>query len=437
MQKIKNNLLYIIIILFPIIDIITSFCIRYTSLSITPSLITRGVFLILCVMYTINKKELKYRKANIIFYIISFIYFIIYMGVRISYLNINSIIYEVSSFFKFWYYPVILLFLINVIVSKKIDTAKIMKSLDINLLIYSLGIIIPKLTNTAFSSYQNGKAGVIGWFYAANEIGAIISILFGIQFLDIRKEENYLKKYILTILAIISLSLIGTKVVTFSLIIIVAIALIISLLKNKFNIKSKNLIFTIIVFIISLLVVFNSSTINNVFNRIPINISQNNNSNNKPHTNITGSSSKPKEKKTFISTVLSGRDKFLKNTYEEYKKAPLTNKLIGLGFVNKNNETNKLIEMDIFDIIFCYGIIGLLILIVPIIVIIFIIMKNMIKNKIISHDIIMCILLIGLTIGVSTLAGHVLGAPAASLYLAILIAILYLLSSKEREKESI
>ena len=42
----------------------------------------------------------------------------------------------------------------------------------------SILIIIPYITNTSFSSYHEISQGTVGWFYSANEIGAIMVALF-------------------------------------------------------------------------------------------------------------------------------------------------------------------------------------------------------------------------------------------------------------------
>lgn len=434
MQKIKNNLLYIIIILFPIIDIITSLCIRFTSIAISPSLIAKGLFLTFAILYTFKVKELKYRKESIIFYFISIIFFIVYIIFKINYLNFYSIVYELSIFFKYWYFPIITLFLLNIYESSKLDVSKLLTVIDINLLTYSLGIIIPKLTNTAFSSYSYGNSGIVGWFYAANEISAIMIMLFSMKFININKEENYIKKSVISILTIIALSLIGTKVVTFSLIIIIVISLIMSLIRNKFRVKNKDLIYTIIIFIIGITITLQSNTISNVLSRIDLNKT--------PKQSISTPIEKPQnnnkpnvEKKsdTLIGMLFSGRDIYLKNTYQIYKNGNIKDKLFGLGFVNKNNDVSKLIEIDLFDIIFCYGVIGSLVYFGIIIWHMIVIIKNIFKNKIFNVEIIECTLFIGLVFGISTTSGHVLGAPSVSLYLAILILILYHLTTKRKE----
>ena len=41
---------------------------------------------------------------------------------------------------------------------------------------YTVSIFLSAITNTSFGTYDYGK-GYCGWFYAGNEVGAIISIL--------------------------------------------------------------------------------------------------------------------------------------------------------------------------------------------------------------------------------------------------------------------
>ena len=61
--------------------------------------------------------------------------------------------------------------------------------------IYLLFILIPNVLNLGFGSYEITKKGSIGWFYTANEVGAIISILMPFYLNEIinkKKQTNYL-----------------------------------------------------------------------------------------------------------------------------------------------------------------------------------------------------------------------------------------------------
>ncbi|MDE7213085.1 MAG: O-antigen ligase family protein, partial [Anaeroplasmataceae bacterium] len=56
-----------------------------------------------------------------------------------------------------------------------IDNKFIKKILFINCIMYTLLLLIPYVSGTSFDSYcDNGGSGKNGWFYAANETGAIM-----------------------------------------------------------------------------------------------------------------------------------------------------------------------------------------------------------------------------------------------------------------------
>ena len=94
----------------------------------------------------------------------------------------------------------------------------------------------------------------------------------------------------------------------------------------------------------------------------------------------------------------------------------------GIGFSNTErvNNTNvaRLVEIDICDLYFHFGIIGLLISLFPFIIVGYLFIVNFSKIKLNS---IYLLLVLFLVIGVSTFSGHILFAPAVSIYLVLLL----------------
>ena len=126
------------------------------------------------------------------------------------------------------------------------------------------------------------------------------------------------------------------------------------------------------------------------------------------------------------SVVLSNRDLFYDNTLKEYKSSSIVSKLIGIGFLQSQNDQivpRKNIEIDYFDILFSNGIIGFIIYFTPIAIALFYIVKLILDKKymIFENNIIFYMYSIFIVLAIARLAGHMFTAPAVNIYLAITI----------------
>lgn len=380
------------IVLFPIIDLISSFNIRYNLGLYSPGILIRGLFLLYMIIYTLFSKSIKYdsKKRIIIYYIVLILFFLMFTILRIySNISLQSMLTELKILFKFFYFPITLIFLKNY----KYDFKKLFTSLNISTLIYTLCIIIPLITNTYFNSYSKDFKGIVGWFYSSNELGAMLSINLLLLYLNFKNKKNIL----LIILNIFSLSLIGTKVSLFS-IMIITISLFL-LFTIKFKIKSKESIISfIIVFISFVFIMFNNTSLD-VLKRMS------------PDTPVFKDYDD-----NYISLLLSNRDNLFINKYNNFKDRNILVKSFGIGFIDNN--TIESIEMDIFDILFSYGYIGFIIYFIPLI---YYLSK---VNKRFGVDKLICILGILLSLSISFICGHTLSAPSVSIYISIFISLM-------------
>ena len=83
------------------------------------------------------------------------------------------------------------------------------------LLIYDLVMVISIATNTSLTAYDWTKIGYTGWFYAANDLGAILAILFPISLMIAilrTKSLSSIYYWIPVLLTGYSLLMLGTKV---------------------------------------------------------------------------------------------------------------------------------------------------------------------------------------------------------------------------------
>lgn len=380
------------IIIFPITDIFSSLTIRYNLKLYSPGIIIRGIFLLYIIIYTLFSKKMdsNSKRKIIIYYILSLIFIIVFSILKInSNISLYNFLNELKMLLKFWYFPMTLIFLKNY----NYDTKKLFYSLNISTLIYTLGIIIPFITNTCFNSYSSIYKGVVGWFYSANEVGSMLSINLLLLYLNFKNKKNIL----LIILNIFSLSLIGTKVSLFSIIIITIFMFLLFTINNK--IKSKESTTSFIILFISILFILLNSTSYDIFKRIS--------SDQTVFKNYDDN---------YISILLSNRDNTLINKYNDFKNKNLLTQTFGMGFIN-NNEC-KSIEMDIFDILFSYGYIGFIIYFIPLIYYLSKVRKTFTIDKLI------CFLGIILSLSIAFISGHVLSAPSVSIYISICISLI-------------
>lgn len=130
-----------------------------------------------------------------------------------------------------------------------------------------------------------------------------------------------------------------------------------------------------------------------------------------------------------VNLIFSSRDIYFHDTYNEYLNSSITQKVLGMGVVHGNYfKVSKSIEIDFLDVLFNYGILGFILYFGLTIYLIVGIIKTLIKKfkefmtnekkYIYFVSLIICI-------SISSVAGHILVAPAVSLFVAIIIIDLY------------
>ena len=119
----KFNILEIVLILSPIIDILTSVSQRTLNIDISLGLIIRSFLLFFMTMFTLIKSSYKYKKITIT-YLAMFILYSIFFIVNV-YINKGSscILAEAKGLIKAFYFPICIITLLNYVETKdyKID----------------------------------------------------------------------------------------------------------------------------------------------------------------------------------------------------------------------------------------------------------------------------------------------------------------------------
>lgn len=426
----KEKIIYIYFLLLPFLDLITSLMTRFTNLSMSLGMIVKGLTFVFSTIYVFFFSKSKYKKHSIIYILLVLLFAILYFVTKIDILKINNIFTELVNAFKYLYFPIMFVCLMSIFDDFKISNELIKKILLYNLITYAFLMLFPYITNTSFNSYRyNNVDGENGWFYAANETGAIITILLSslYVFMD---NKNKLKIFVVVPL-MLPLALMGTKVSYLGLILVVLLVIILYIL-NNWSAKNKKEIFVLpfILILLTILVCNISPTIKNLEGSIDRN------------SELVTDEKIEEDDKTFkyedisdliknekinkiVKIALNGRDKFFLMNYSIYEESSLVDKLFGLSWSDRKKFDytfeRKLIEIDYLDIVIHYGIIGFIIYFLPLCYFIINVFKRISKK---DYETWFYLLILFIGLAISALAGHVLAAPAVSIYLILIMLII-------------
>ena len=384
LDKNISKIILIFIFLQPIIDLLTSISINYLHLTISVGIVVRSLFLVLIIYYyvfirKISKKQLMYLLGILVFSL-SFIIFI--------YLSKEPMGSNIVSLVKYLYF-IILLILID---SKDLKISK--RNLFYIALIYILLIFVPRMLSLDFNSYREGNIGSVGIFNSGNEINAILVFLLPIYLTNLLKEQSLAYRLIFfAVMAYVSL-LTGTKVLLFFFLLITLIKILPE--TKKLSNKAKIVSLIGVGITCALLVILIPKT--NFYHNIVLSLEYNN-----------INSFKDIFSYNFLNNVIfHERLTFLVNNFNIYINSGIRSILFGIGLTS-NSILLKEVEMDLYDILITFGIIGTLLLVIPVIK--YLLSLNKQDKDLIIGTIFLLI--------VSIISGHVLLSPAVSIYLII------------------
>jgi hypothetical protein len=453
-QPLKRFEIYLLIFISiqPVIDVLTTASMTLLSLSATFGVFFRLLVMCICFVYIVQtqiKKEKKY-----LLYLFGLM-FVLAVSLIINYLfKDNFHLTEEVKFLAKIFYAHIMLFTYIILfasINKHLDLLSILKKyLLYAILTINLVMIISIFTSTSLKSYDYTKIGFTGWFFAGNELGAILAIIFPFSIIYALSKTNRFSLayyWLPVIFTAFSLLMLGTKVGYGALIlslIVTAFMCFITwyLRKSKPDRKpylvngiiSSSLIIILIV-ITPFTPIFKNTFAH--FQLLGINFdtpdtdskSNGNEKQNPPKKGIQNI-----EKGQVENLLLSSREIFLKNQKQQFKEAPVIQKIFGMGYAGNYSKQPKLIEMDFHDLFFSLGIVGFLVFILPIAFIIFRVGYIFIKNFSVYFSPINVLFLVSLVLGlgISFTAGHVLTAPAVSIYLSIILAYLLIHYSNKK-----
>lgn len=415
----KNNILKIIITLLlisPFLDLITSLSINVLKINFNFITVIKLIIMFIMVYYVMFLSRSKYKKISIYYYLLIFLYFIMYEVSIFIYKDFSVLMYENQNLLRTFYFPIMLVSLININEDKKIILNN--KNIFIILFIYILLMFVPTITKTSFNSYAYSKTGSIGWFNSANEIGGILSILLPLSLIYLSKIKSIFLKIITFGIIVFTYFGMGSKVPILSFGIILLLLLIRYIIKIIKNRESNKIIISVVLIFITLITSFIMIPKTSFYKNIVIHLE---------FLKIE-SINDLLDIETIDHFVFSERIKFLGLTKDNYINSSLYEKMFGIGYIENYSSDQvrvKMIEMDYYDVYFRHGLVGFIIYFIPIIYIlnkIFRRLKNYNKLDIDQYMLIISVILIFV---LSLFSGHIMTAPSVSLFVAILIILLY------------
>jgi hypothetical protein len=439
----KSKVWIYFILLQPFLDVATNFILKNFDFPITVGVVVRMVFMVVSFLFVMTYFKRQNEKKMMLLNLAALAYLALNFIVNFIWKDNFSFMAE-AEFLAKTAYP-LQLFLVFYVVLKNnwLKKEKIVQLLTINLLVISLFIILPTLLNLSFVSYNENYDGNIGWFNAANEIGAMVAFLLPLVIWGLyTKKTNWLG-----VLAIMGGSyaayLIGTKVSLGSVLVTLSLAGIYILVKNRFRVE-KTFICIVIPLILLVISFGQAPAVKNIENVNEDLEAREERFENRASIYDAEQVAKLEEierlkelSHPIFTKVLSSRDLFVIQHYEFFRDAEPMRIAFGMGYAAENDENEKITEMDFFDFFFSFGIVGLLLAIAAAAKPVFRMLQaawsqiRYNRNNGFLYSLLLSLLLI---MGISFIAGHVIFAPGVSIYLAIGLAMLFVLAENKSEK---
>ncbi|HDR7436522.1 TPA: O-antigen ligase family protein [Bacillus anthracis] len=439
------HFLLLFIVFQPILDLLTSFSIYVLHMSATVGIVVRFAFMLLALGYLLLHHKQQGAKKYILYLCLFGIVLAIGLVNNLMVKSPVSFGEEVKFILKS-VYPIVLLFgyiiALKELKNNEFAFRKIITYFLYATLILSISIIAAMATGTDFPSYPNSKIGSRGWFFAGNDLSSIFAIMFPIVVLySVHKTTSFSKVYywIPTVLAMYASIMIGTKVGYGAIVITLGIALFFLFIEYMIHRKKEGKGFTYLVNTVVAAVVLGGLFVLTPQTPIAKNMSihlqiyEYKKSVQDEKDRKEGKEVKEEEHKQgeltdseMKSLIYSDRDKFLKVYKQYYKEAPLSQKLFGMGYAGNYTTKMKLVEMDFHDLFFAFGIVGFLMYVLPLLyfgIKIFIrLITNFKKLFSVKHMLLASTLV--LSLGIGFMSGHVLTAPAVSIFFVVILAYL-------------
>lgn len=456
-EPIKNQFSLYLILAFliaqPFIDLITSWMTRSQIGSISIGVVVRTAFMAYVFLYPFRHygKSSSERKWLMRYDILIVVFSCIIIFLNVFTKGFAVAFSELKAIVKVIFFPIVGLGLLYIGRNSELKiSARLLSFISF---LYTVLMMIATMTKTSYYSYYWQKIGSVGWFYAANELGTIISLLLPYVFfcfLSAGSPCNLIFQALNILTLIFCILFLATKAPLLSLMLYIGCFVVLYFVWyfKKIDVKGFRKSITLIIVTGIIVAVFPftpsytiyQSAIHKIFPAVSIEQSDtvSKSASGEPSSSATSSNenkSSASEKDSESSNasivgvkpsvLLSNRDTYVNTYKEKMKKENGIRWIFGMGdttFSKEGKWVEYTVEQDLWDVFFHYGLAGIIVFSSPFVWVIFNFIKRMCK---IRKNIFKCqklitgffSIMIGLSIGI--IAGHTMTAPAVAIYLCV------------------
>lgn len=281
--------------------------------------------------------------------------------------------------------------------------------LCLSTLILGLGVLVPYVLGMGFYTYADplGYRGSRGFFYAGNDITVVMMLLLPIVLAGWMEQKNLRSLFawgqaVGAALCFVSMLLIGTKAAFLAVAVTAAVMPVYGILFGIIRKKWTPLLRCLTVF---LLIVLLMALLTLICETGPLDTIHTSISATGDYTDIAGPE----------TVIFSGRTATVRSAWADFKAALPLSALVGIG----RGSQSKLMEMDLFEVFFYYGILGTLSMLwlyvsqgIRIVIDLF---------RKFSLRALSCCVALALCVGFLAMAGHTLFSVTAGFYFAFMI----------------
>lgn len=424
----------VFLLLQPVLDVLTNLLMNTFGINLSLGIIVRTLVMLGFMLFVF--KEVFTNKDRPLLFHMCAVMFIVGMQFIATVLFKEGASFgsEVTFVVK-TIYPVVLMFALFYLIRSKEDMQRFSNVVMINGIVISAFILVPTWLNFSFDSYDHGLKGSLGFYSSGNEVSAILMFTYFFAVYTLFFRKKVLLPLIAVFLITWSSFYVGTKVAIGAILVIAVLFTLAVFLFRIKDVKKWHALFLAVPFAFSLL----------FFNGIPA--AQNSEMAEQQQADRNQKYETPelyyeaddvarieevvrlREKvNPIITKIVSSRDIYAIETYEDYERAHVMRKLFGLGYAGDyyDDVDVKIIEMDLIDYIFSYGIVGTVYFIMVALLFLITLTKAVFSTSGATRGkVLYATFAFLLAMAVSTLAGHIWFAPAVSIYLALMVIFLY------------
>lgn len=401
MQEKWSRYLTIFLILQPLFDFLTGIGLHVFQINVTFGMLVRMLFLLFIMFTTV----FVYKKKKLFFlYLGIFLYFILYLIGIVSGQGTAFLFSEIQGFLRVFYFPILLISLYSI--KDQIQISKM--TWIVTLSLYLILILIPILFHVGYQSYQITKAGTLGFFNSANEISGIISLFTPMLFLLLEKKRTWIWALILFLIYFIVILTVGTKTPLLSFGITVFFLFLYFTWKWIKEKKYHRIGWMLLPIVVVGILIISVLPRTNFYKNIQTHLD---------YLELDHISEVFQEKELIDHFIFSQRLTFLEDRHESYMEAPMIQKLAGTGYTD-GTETYKMVEMDYFDIYYSHGLIGFLLFFG---IYGYVVVQIFRSIKKVTWEMYLTMISFFFVVILSLFTGHMITAPAVSIFVVFLL----------------